>query len=148
MLDQRNQAPLRHIKNLAVEQRHDYLCIDASSRRNLELDKNLNGDESNTLLAVIDHAATAMGSRLIRQWLAKPLNQLAPIIARQQAIKALHHDFAFEAIGSTLKSIGDMERILTLISLRSARPRDLTRLCDSLNARQPLTLYWHKLKTL
>lgn len=127
-------VPLPHIKNLAVEQRRDYLCIDAASRRNLELDKNLNGDEANTLLAVIDHAATAMGSRLIRQWLAKPLNQLAPIIARQQAIKALHHDFAFEAIGSSLKSIGDMERILTRISLRSARPRDLTRLCDSLNA--------------
>lgn len=125
---------LRHIQALTVENRSDYLCIDGASRRNLELDRNLNGDESNTLLAVLDTASTAMGSRLIRQWLAKPLNQITPILGRQQAIAALLQNYAFEAVRTALKPIGDMQRILTRISLRSARPRDLTRLCDSLNA--------------
>ena len=110
------------------------LCIDGASRRNLELDKNLNGDEANTLLAVLDTASTAMGSRLMRQWLAKPLNQITPILSRQQAIAALLQNYAFESVRTALKPIGDMQRILTRISLRSARPRDLTRLCDSLNA--------------
>ena len=125
---------LPHIKALSVENRSDYLCIDGASRRNLELDKNLNGDESNTLLAVLDTASTAMGSRLMRQWLAKPLNQITPILSRQQAIAALLQNYAFESVRAGLKPIGDMQRILTRISLRSARPRDLTRLCDSLNA--------------
>ena len=125
---------LPHIQALTVENRTDYLCIDGASRRNLELDRNLNGDESNTLLAVLDTASTAMGSRLIRQWLAKPLNQITPILSRQQVIAALLQNYAFESVRSALKPIGDMQRILTRISLRSARPRDLTRLCDSLNA--------------
>ncbi len=125
---------LPHIQSLSVESRSDYLCIDAASRRNLELDRNLAGDESNTLLAVLDTAATAMGSRLLRNWLAKPLNQLTPILSRQQAIAALLQSYGFEAVRKALKPVGDMQRILTRISLRSARPRDLTRLCDSLNA--------------
>lgn len=125
---------LPHIQSLQVENRADYLCIDAASRRNLELDKNLTGTQSNTLLSVLDTAATAMGSRLLNQWLAKPLNQITPITERQQAIAALLENFSFEATREVLKSVGDMQRILTRISLRSARPRDLTRLCDSLNA--------------
>ena len=125
---------LPHIQSLQVESRNDYLCIDAASRRNLELDKNLNGDESNTLLSVLDTASTAMGSRLLRSWLAKPLNQITPMLQRQQVIASLLDNYAFEAVRSALKPVGDMQRILTRISLRSARPRDLTRLCDSLNA--------------
>lgn len=125
---------LPHIQSLAVENRSDYLCIDAASRRNLEMDKNLNGDENNTLLAVLDSASTAMGSRLLRNWLAKPLNQITPILQRQQAIAALLEGYHFEKVRAALKPIGDVQRILTRLSLRSARPRDLTRLCDALNA--------------
>lgn len=125
---------LPHIHQLKVESRNDYLRIDAASRRNLELDTNLTGSHENTLFDVLDNATTAMGSRLLQQWLNKPLNQLDAIHVRQQAIKALLHEYQFETTRSALKPVGDVQRILTRVGLRSARPRDLTRLSDSLSA--------------
>jgi DNA mismatch repair protein MutS len=125
---------LNHIQHLSVENRSDFLRIDRASQKNLELENNLTGSNKHTLLGVLDTAATAMGSRLLRQWLIKPLIQKADIHARQQAIGGLLNNFLFERVRDALKPISDMQRILTRISLRSARPRDLTRLADSLNA--------------
>ena len=75
-----------------------------------------------------------MGSRLLRRWLHRPLTDVAKLRARHEAIAALCNNYAYEALRNTLKPIGDMERILTRVALRSARPRDLTRLLSSLQA--------------
>jgi DNA mismatch repair protein MutS len=108
--------------------------MDAASRRNLELDINLSGSQDNTLFEVLDNTATNMASRLMRRWLNRPLQDLAVLEARQQSIAAMQQHYLYENLNSQLKQVGDMERILTRVALRSARPRDLTRLLDSLAA--------------
>lgn len=126
------QSALPHIQSIQVERHADSILLDAITRKNLELTHTIYGSEENTLCHVLDHTATSMGSRLLRRWLHRPIRQHALLIERQQAIinlQAHHHD---EAIYAQLKQIADMERILSRIALKSARPRDLAQLRDSL----------------
>lgn len=126
------RSSLPHIVSLSHERREDSVILDAATRRNLELDINLMGGEDHTLLAVLNSTVTAMGSRTLRRWLHRPLSVVATLLARQEAIAALLDNYHFEPLRDHLKPIGDMERILSRVALRSARPRDLTRLYSSL----------------
>jgi DNA mismatch repair protein MutS len=108
--------------------------MDAASRRNLELDTNLSGGQENTLFNILDTTATAMASRLLRRWLNCPIQDMATLEDRQNSIAGLQRNFLHEKLHDHLKQVGDMERILTRVGLRSARPRDLTRLLDSLSS--------------
>lgn len=126
------RSSLPHIRSLAHESRAESVILDAATRRNLELDRNLAGGEEHTLFAVMDSCRTAMGSRLLRRWLHRPLTDVATLEARQDAIAWLLQTMNFEDLRRSLKAIGDMERILSRVALRSARPRDLTRLASSL----------------
>lgn len=128
------RTDLPHIRSIQHENRSDSVAIDAATRRNLELDTNLNGGEDNTLYSVLGTTRTSMGGRLLRRWLHRPLRDLHILQARQQSIASLLQDFRFDVVRDELRQIGDMERILARIALRSARPRDLTRLCRSLAA--------------
>ena len=128
------RTALPHIRSLFHERISETVVLDAATRRNLELDKNLAGGRDNTLQSVMDRCQTTMGSRLLSRWLNRPLRQRAILEARQDAIAYLLNDYHFESIQPALKDIGDIERILARISLRSARPRDLARLRDALNA--------------
>ncbi len=128
------RTDLPHIRSIQHENRSDSVAIDAATRRNLELDINLNGGEDNTLYSVLGTTRTSMGGRLLRRWLHRPLRDLHELQGRQQSIADLLSDFRFDQIRDELKQIGDMERILARVALRSARPRDLTRLCRSLTA--------------
>ena len=127
---QRGNLP--HIRSISVENREDGVILDAASRRNLELDTNLNGGHDNTLFDVLNTTATSMASRLLRRWLNRPLRDLTQLQARQQSICQLQSNYLYQDLNSHLKQVGDMERILTRVALRSARPRDLTRLHYSL----------------
>jgi len=127
---QRTNLP--HIRTLLLEQADDAIIMDAATRKNLEIDVNLNGDTDFTLAWVLDRTATAMGSRLLRRWLNRPLRQLSVLQTRQQAIAAMIETHGYEDIHSVLKQVGDIERILSRVALRSARPRDLARLRDAL----------------
>ena len=127
---QRNALP--HIRSISAENREDSVALDAASRRNLELDTNLTGGQENTLFDVLDNTATSMASRLLRRWLNRPLQHLPTLEARQNTIAGLQDNYLYESLNGYLKQVGDMERILTRVALRSARPRDLTRLLDSL----------------
>ena len=129
---QRSQLP--HVTAIGVENRDDAVVIDAASRRNLEIDTNLGGSGDNTLASVLDTTATAMGSRLMKRWLNRPLHDRPRVLARQAAVALLLDDEAFLPLRDDLKAIGDVERILARVALRSARPRDLARLRDALNA--------------
>ncbi len=133
---QRNNLP--HIRSMSHENRADSVILDAATRRNLEIDINLAGGDSNTLLSVMNVTVTAMGARLLRRWLHRPLTDIETLEHRQGAIKALCNNYQYETVRGALKPIGDMERILTRVALRSARPRDLTRLLSSLAALPPL----------
>ncbi|MDP1932426.1 MAG: DNA mismatch repair protein MutS, partial [Gammaproteobacteria bacterium] len=127
---QRSQLP--HIQGIQLEQPGDSLILDAASRRNLELDRNLSGGTDNTLMSVLDHTATAMGGRLLSRWLHRPLRDRLQLALRQQAVFTLIDQYRFEQLHPLLHEIGDVERILARIGLRSARPRDLARLRDAL----------------
>ncbi|EAT11659.1 DNA mismatch repair protein MutS [Bermanella marisrubri] len=127
---QRTNLP--HIRTLLLEQADDAIVMDAATRKNLEIDINLNGDTDFTLAWVLDRTATAMGSRLLRRWLNRPLRQQSVLKERQHAIGAMIETHGYEDIHNVLKQIGDIERILSRVALRSARPRDLARLRDAL----------------
>jgi DNA mismatch repair protein MutS len=128
---QRGNLP--HIHCISVENREDGVALDAASRRNLELDTNLNGGQENTLFDVLNNTATSMASRLLRRWLNRPLRQLNELKSRQHSIAELQNNYLYENLNSHLKQVGDMERILTRVALHSARPRDLTRLLSSIS---------------
>lgn len=126
------KSELPHIQSIQVEQLKDSVILDAASRRNLELDTNLSGGRDNTLLQVLDGTATAMGSRLLSRWINRPLRDRVKLQSRQQVVAALIEDYRFENLSEQLRAIGDLERILARLGLRSARPRDLAKLRDSL----------------
>jgi DNA mismatch repair protein MutS len=128
------RSALPHIRRIQVEQHDEAVILDAATRRNLELDQNLSGGHSNTLASVLDRCRTAMGSRLLRRWLHRPLRDRALLEGRQDAIRWLLEPGPGEAIAAPLRRVGDMERILSRIALRSARPRDLERLRNALTA--------------
>ena len=122
------KAAVPHIRTLQVEQRGDALMLDAATRRNLELDTSLSGHAQATLFALIDRCVTAMGSRLLRRWLNRTLTDQALLRQRYRAIGSLSDRRRFEALRAPLEGIGDVERILARVALRSARPRDLAQL--------------------
>ncbi|WP_311945233.1 DNA mismatch repair protein MutS [Halomonas piscis] len=126
------RTDLPHVNALGVENRDDAVVIDAASRRNLEIDQNLGGGADNTLASVIDTCTTAMGSRLLKRWLNRPLRQREVVAGRQAGVALLGLDAAWMSLRDTLSAVGDVERILARVALYSARPRDLARLRDAL----------------
>ncbi len=128
---QRTQLP--HIRALHVERREDGIILDAATRKNLELTTNLTGGSENTLASVFDRAATVMGSRLLKRWLHRPLRDHAVLRARQDALKNLFPDRHYLSLHNVLENVGDLERILARVALKSARPRDLVELRSTLN---------------
>lgn len=135
------RTALPHINQLKMEQQSDFIQVDAASRRNLEITHNLSGGTDNTLASVLDRCATAMGSRLLGRWLHQPLRRQAQIIQRQQAIaEVIEFDLPTQ-LQPVLKGIGDIERILARLALRSARPRDLARLRNAFSLLPELQMY-------
>lgn len=135
---QRSAIP--HIQHIRVESQQDSVLLDASTRRNLEITENLYGGTDNTLADLLDTCVTPMGNRLIRRWLHRPLRDLKTLSNRQTAIKTLLADYGFESCRDTLQHAGDIERIVSRIALSTARPRDLTRLRETLSLLPELTL--------
>jgi len=127
------RTALPHIHSLKAEQHDSAIILDTTSRRNLEIDYALNGNKEHSLMAVMDQTASAMGSRLLGRWLNRPLREQTILTARYHSIAVLQENNRYEAIHPVLKQIGDIERVLTRIALKTARPRDFDRLKHSLN---------------
>ncbi len=134
---QRNELP--HLTSIRHERQSDSVILDAATRRNLEIDLNLHGGEDNTLFSVYNSTVTAMGTRHLKRWLHRPVTVRSVLEDRLDAVSCLSQNYAFETTRQSLKSISDLERILARVALRSSRPRDLTRLRDSLWALPALT---------
>ena len=128
------RTALPHLNGLCVENRDDSLVLDAATRRNLELEEATSGHSAHTLIGVLDHTATAMGGRLLRRWMHRPLRDHNALQQRHSCIASLLDARRHDDLHTLLKGINDIERILTRIALKSARPRDLTALRDSLAA--------------
>lgn len=140
------RVALPHLRGLRTETRDDALILDAATRRNLELTHSLSAatspgqgggsSDQHTLAGIMDRTATAMGARLLRRWINRPLRDRVVVSERHQAIEALLRSGVFEALREELAAIADLERILARVALGSARPRDLAALREAL-ARLP-----------
>ena len=126
------RTALPHIQGLRVERSEDSVLLDAASRRNLELEYNLAGGQENTLASVIDKTTTAMGSRCLRRWIHRPLRDHQQLQLRHGAVEDLLDNRNYEELQSWLRHIGDIERIISRVAIKSARPRDLYTLGRSL----------------
>ncbi|GIA33184.1 DNA mismatch repair protein MutS [Vibrio cholerae] len=122
------RTALPHIRSLTWDRQDQSVILDAATRRNLELTHNLAGGTDNTLAEVLDHCATPMGSRMLKRWIHQPMRDNAALNQRLDAITELKETALYGELHPVLKQIGDIERILARLALRSARPRDLARL--------------------
>ncbi|MDI9819148.1 MULTISPECIES: DNA mismatch repair protein MutS [unclassified Legionella] len=124
---------LPHLTEFTLEHSADYLQLDASTQRHLELFENYQGSRDNSLLSVLDHTASAMGSRLLKRWLGRPLSHHQLIQERQQAVSELLKKKQDAHLHTLLRQLCDVERIASRIALKSARPRDLVQLRQTLS---------------
>jgi DNA mismatch repair protein MutS len=126
------KSALPHLRSLSTEERDDALLMDPATRRNLEIDESLAGKPELTLAGVIDRTATPMGGRQLRRWLHRPLRERHAISLRHAAVAALVEAGNHALLAEALRPVGDLERILARVALRSARPRDLAQLRSAL----------------
>lgn len=124
-LQSTQKQALPHLTSLTQEQSEDYLQLDAATQKHLELFENTKGTSEHSLLSVLDKTASTMGSRLLQRWLGRPLRKQHLIQKRQQAIYELISLQQDTIIHPLLKQIYDIERVISRIALKSARPRDL-----------------------
>ncbi|MGZ8225712.1 MAG: DNA mismatch repair protein MutS [Methylococcaceae bacterium] len=126
------QSVLPHIQGIHIESSADSIVLDAASRRNLELDYHPSGQLQYTLFGVLDKTATAMGSRCLRRWINRPLRDHQLLKHRYACIDSLLTNHLYKEVQMLLRQVGDIERISSRIALKSARPRDLLVLRDTL----------------
>ena len=127
------RAELPHIRGLKKIVGDEAVHIDGASRRNLELAVNIQGGEDHTLFSVLNKTATAMGGRMLKRWINRPIRSRPILEQRLDAVDQLLRGQQQSAMSECLKRIGDIERILARVALQSARPRDLAHLQAALN---------------
>ena len=127
------KTALPHLNSITVEQQSDAVVMDGPTRRNLELDQSLTGHQEHTLAGIMDRCQSPMGSRLLKRWIQRPLRNAELLRGRYQAIELLLFERLVEPVQTSLHGIGDVERILSRVALRSARPRDLRQLGATLS---------------
>ena len=127
---QRKSLP--HLKGMQVQRNEDFIILDAVSRRNLEIDRSIDGRSEHSLCGIIDKTQTAMGARCLRRWLGQPTLDRMILNNRYNSIAELKQTAAYRELQTVLKPIADIERIRARIAIQTARPRDLAALRDSL----------------
>lgn len=112
----------------------DYMMLDSATKRNLELTSSMqDGSSEGTLISILDDTCTSMGARMLRKWMMRPLKNPEPIQKRLDAVEELHNDHNVRSdLRRVLDSIGDLERLISRVSIGRAGPRDLIQLRDSL----------------
>ena len=131
-LQETQKQTLPHLHALTLEQNEQYLQLDAATQRHLELFENTQGGGQHSLFHIMDKTASTMGSRQLKRWLNRPLVNQALIEKRQNAIQELIQLHQEEDLYQLLRQICDLERIVSRIALKSARPRDLVSLRSTL----------------
>jgi DNA mismatch repair protein MutS len=129
-----NRLPLTHIKNLTPYSRSDFMTLDENTEKHLEIfySQSFRGRKG-SLIEIVDRTCTAMGGRMLNRWLRYPLLKKSDILERQNAVEELvRNSQLLRELRHQLESIGDLERILSRITVGSATPRDLHNLKTSL----------------
>lgn len=124
---------LAHINHLFFENKKDNLYIDRITKNHLELDINVNGKQENTLFSVLNTTKTHMGGRLLKKWINNPLTIYKVVFLRQEAIHIILKNNFIAILQQHIKQIGDIERIITRIALKKAKPIDLIKIKNALN---------------
>jgi DNA mismatch repair protein MutS len=131
-VEETQKQRLPHLTAIRIETSDGAIAMNAATRRHLELDTRVDGDTRHTLLGVLDSTITPMGGRLLRRWLHRPLRDRRVVSERHDAVQQLFAQRADTAVRDAFRGLGDIERILSRMALRSARPRDLSTLRDAL----------------
>ena len=132
-IEETQKQRLPHLRAIALETSDEAVAMNAATRRHLELDSRIDGDARATLLGVLDSTITPMGGRLLRRWLHRPLRNRQTVGERHHAVSTLIDARADDLLREAFRGLGDLERILSRVALRSARPRDLSTLRDGLS---------------
>ncbi|MBI3787153.1 MAG: DNA mismatch repair protein MutS [Ignavibacteriales bacterium] len=128
-LQETQKANLPHIRKITPYDIGDYIVLDGSTKRNLEITSSISGQADGTLFSVIDRTQTPMGGRLLKAWINRPLKKLAPIQKRLEAVKELvKNEQSRRKIREELSQIGDLERLIGKIATGRANPRELKQL--------------------
>ncbi|HKV42587.1 MAG TPA: DNA mismatch repair protein MutS [Blastocatellia bacterium] len=126
------KAEAGHISGISFYEPGNYLLLDATTVRNLELVEALDGSRRRTLTGLLDETVTGMGSRLLKQWIVRPSMKLGELNARLDAVDELKRATIMrDRMRSELKNVSDLERLIGRISLGRTTPRDLTALRTS-----------------
>lgn len=126
------RTSLSHIRQLQTERPENALHLDAHTRRNLEICQNQQGGKNHTVLSILDKTHTSMGARLLYRWVNQPIREHFTLSQRQVSIGYFIDQELITPIRELLKNIGDIERILARVVLKSARPHDLLKLAKTL----------------
>ena len=133
------RTTLPHLRGVQLERSAEFLHLDAISRRNLEISSSLGGGKEASLIGIMDSSVTAMGGRLLRRWIGNPVRNRETMARRHGAIGALLSGQDYELLRELLRTVGDVERILSRVALATARPRDLTTLRQAFSVLPQLT---------
>ena len=128
-LQETQKANLPHIKKITPFDTNDYIVLDGSTKRTLEITSSISGQADGTLFSVIDRTQTPMGGRLLKAWINRPLKKLVPIQKRLEAVKELFgNDTVRNKCRDVLGQVGDLERLMAKIATGRANPRELKQL--------------------
>jgi DNA mismatch repair protein MutS len=128
-LQETQKANIPHIKKIVPHDVSEYMLLDASTKRNLEITTNISGAPEGTLYSIIDRTRTPMGGRMLKQWVNRPLKRLDPIRARLHAVQELvTNESVRHKIREELDHIGDLERLIAKIATGRANPREVNQL--------------------
>ena len=133
-MQETQKSSLAHLRKLYAYESADYMALDGSTKRNLELTSSLQeGGTDGTLVSILDFTQTAMGGRLLRKWVMRPLKDISQINNRLNAVGELYeHHHEREQLRDELKEVGDLERLISRISVGRTNARDLKQLQLSL----------------
>jgi DNA mismatch repair protein MutS len=131
-----SKSLLRHVLGVRLYRDSEYLGLDETTQRNLEIVRNLHdGSKKFTLLGVLDHTKTAMGARLLKRWLLNPLNEKAAIEIRLNVVESLYRNqLLLSSAREKLSELLDLERISALIAMDKAHAKNLLAVRQTLAA--------------
>ncbi|MCC5908125.1 MAG: DNA mismatch repair protein MutS [Balneolaceae bacterium] len=134
-MQETQKSSLGHLRRLYAYENTDYMSLDGSTKRNLELTTTMQeGGTDGTLVSILDDTVTAMGGRLLRKWIMRPLKKTDPIERRLEAVEWLHtHHERRNELRDEMGQIGDLERLISRISVGRTNARDLKQLQLSLS---------------
>lgn len=133
-LQETQKANLTHLNKISLYNPSDYMILDHSTKRNLEIIFSMqDSGREGSLISILDKTETSMGGRLLKKWISSPLKKLEPILARQEAVEELLINKEIrKKIIDELKEIGDLERLISKICTGRANPREVINLKTSL----------------